>query len=179
MRAFIALEISEVLKQRAEELEKEFQIEGLTLVKTEAMHITLQFLGETSVEQAEKVVGVMKKLKVKPFRLDLAGLSYFSPRLIRVIFVEISNGIEPLQDLYNKLSDGLTANGIRFEEENYTPHLTIARAKRVRYIRKLREILDKNSKVELGSFEVRSVALKESTLTPEGPVYRDLYKLNL
>lgn len=177
MRAFIALEVPYEIKERAEALEKEFGMEGLSLVKKEAMHITLQFLGEIDVGQAEKVAGAMEKIRFVPFRVSLSELSYFSPRMIRVVFVEVARGKEELQELYAKLSVALTAAGIRFEEEKYTPHFTIARAKHVRDIRKLREALSKNSKVELGSFDVRSVVLKESTLTPSGPVYRDLYKL--
>ena len=177
MRTFIALEVSEEVKIRARILEEEFKIDGLGLVNKEAMHITLQFLGDTSMQEAEKVVDLMQKIKFTPFKISLSGVSFFSPRLIRVIFVEIAQGQKELQLLYSKLSTALTASGIKFEEERYTPHFTIARVKRVKEMRRLREILEKNSKAGLGSFEVSSIVFKESTLTPDGPVYRDLYKL--
>lgn len=177
MRAFIALDVPEEIKGRAEILEKEFSIEGLSLVKKEAMHITLQFFGEISMPEVEKVVEAMKKISFRPFNVNLSGVSFFSPRLIRVIFVEITRGEEELRRLYGKLSTALTASGIRFEEEDYKPHFTIARVKRVREMRKLRDILEKNSKAAVGSFDAGSIVFKESTLTPEGPVYRNLYEL--
>jgi 2'-5' RNA ligase len=179
MRAFIALEVPEEIKGKAESLENEFRMEGLTLVKREAMHITLQFLGEIDAAGVEKVIEVMKKGSVTPFKVTLSHLSYFTPRLIRVIFVEMTKGREELKQIYSRLGGALTASGIRFEEENYVPHFTIARVKRVKDMQKLRELLERNSKAELGSFEVRSIALKESTLTPEGPVYNTLYELKL
>jgi 2'-5' RNA ligase len=179
MRAFIALEVPEGIKQRVEDLENDFRMEGLTLVKKEAMHVTLQFLGEIDAGQAEKVVESMKKVRLLPFKVNFSGLSYFTPRLIRVIFAEISQGEKEIRDLYGKLGSELTSSGITFEaERDYKPHLTIARVKRVKDMRRLRDSLEKNSRVELGSFEARSVVLKESTLTPAGPLYRSLYELN-
>ncbi len=180
MRAFIALEVPETIRQRAEELEKDFGIEGLTLVKKDAMHVTLQFLGDIDAAQAEKVVESMKKVKFAPFKVGFSGLSYFTPRLIKVIFVEISQGEKELRELYGKIGKELKSSGITFEiEKDYKPHLTIARVKHVKEMRLLRDALEKNSHLELGTFEARSVALKESTLTPSGPVYRSLYELNL
>lgn len=179
MRAFIALDVPEEIKERAELLEAEFRIDGLTLVKKDAMHITMQFLGEINAEQAEKTIEAMKRIDFKPFRVGLSGLSYFTPRLIRVIFVEVAQGEKELCNLYGRLGGELAASSVAFEEENYKPHFTIARVKRVREMQKLRGILERNSKVELGSFDVRSIVFKESTLTPNGPVYTDLYKIPL
>ena len=180
MRAFIALDVPEEIRQRAETLGNEFRMDGITLVKGDAMHITLQFLGEIDAAAGEKVVEAMKEVKRTPFRVSLSGLSYFTPRLIRVIFVELNGGGQEVKELYGKLSKVLSAKGIAFGQENdYTPHFTIARVKRVGDMRRLREALAKNSKAELGSFNATSIALKESTLTPEGPVYRTLYELKL
>lgn len=179
MRAFIALEVPEEIKQRAEELEKEFALDGITLVRRNVMHITLQFLGEVSVQELEKTTAVMKGIEHAPFDVELAGVSFFTPRLIRVIFIKLARGEKELQEIYGKLSGALAAMGIRFEEEAYTPHFTIARVKRVRDMRRLREVLEKNSGVSLGSFEARTITLKESVLTQEGPVYRSLYEREL
>ncbi len=180
MRAFIALNVPEEIRLRAEALEKDFAMEGLTLVKKESMHLTLQFLGDINAEQAEKAIAAVKTLKQAPFRVTLSGVSYFTPRLIRVIFVEVSEGADKLREIYAKLGSALDANKIAYEKENdYTPHLTIARVKRVGEMRRLREALDKNSKATLGSFTASFVALKESDLTPSGPFYRTLYELKL
>lgn len=178
MRAFIALEVTEEIRRRADVLEKSFQIDGLTLVKRDAMHITMQFLGEVSVQQAERAVDSLKKISFRPFKVKLSGVSYFTPRLIRVIFVEVSQGGKELIELYTKIGNALNAAGIGYERESYKPHLTIARVKRVKEMGKLRKALEDNSKFELGTFEVRSIFMKESELRPDGPVYNDLYELH-
>ena len=177
MRAFIALDVPEDVKQRAEALEKNFEMDGITLVKKDALHITLQFLGELNAEQADRTVAAMKKVRFKPFRVSLSGLSYFTPRMIKVIFVEAATGGRELIELYGKVSAELKASGIGFDEEKYAPHLTIARVKWAKEMRRLREMLEKNARAELGSFEATSIALKESTLTAAGPEYRTLYEL--
>ncbi len=180
MRAFIAIDIPEELKRKAELLENGFRMEGIALVHKDSMHITLQFLGEIDAAQAEKVIAAIKSCATKPFRLTLSEVSYFTPRLIRVIFADITEGRDALQRLYSKLDSALTARSIVFEKEHgYAPHLTLARVRRVKDMRALRQALELNAKAELGSFEVRSIVLKESVLTPEGHTYRDLYVLAL
>jgi 2'-5' RNA ligase len=180
MRAFIALNVPEEIRARAEELEGDFRMDGITLVKKEAMHLTMQFLGEINAEQAEKAIGAMKAVRQAPFKVTVSGLSYFTPRLIRVIFVGVTEGAAELVELYSKLGGALTAKGVEFEkEDDYRPHITIARVKRVGDMRRLREALEKNAKAELGSFIASSISLKESNLTPRGPIYRQLYELKL
>ncbi len=177
MRAFIALDVPEEMKQKAEALGNDFRIGGITLVKKEAMRITLQFIGEIDAAQAEKVTYAMKSLKFKPFKVTLSGLSYFTPRMIKVIFVEVSEGAPELKVIYEKLSSALRRYGVSFEREDYVPHFTIARVKWAKEMRKLRDAIEKNSKIELGSFEAKEISLKESDFTPSGPVYRNLYEL--
>lgn len=177
MRAFIALDLPEDLKQRAERLERDFEMGGVTLVKKEAMHITLQFLGELNAEQAEKAAEAMKRVSFRKFRIHLSGLSFFTPRMIRVIFVEAEEGRKELATLYGKVGAELKKSGIGFEDERYTPHFTIARVRWAKDMRRLREMIERNKKADLGAFDAVSIALKESTLTPEGPTYRTLYEL--
>ncbi|MEM3136972.1 MAG: 2'-5' RNA ligase family protein, partial [Thermofilaceae archaeon] len=59
-------------------------------------------------------------------------------------------------------------------EEEFTPHLTIARVKTG--IGSLTTFIDKNSDVEIGMMTVDSLRLKKSILTPRGPIYETLYE---
>jgi 2'-5' RNA ligase len=180
MRAFIALNVPEHVRRRAEEIENDFRIDGLTLVKKEEMHLTLQFLGEIDAAQAENAVDAINSVKRQPFAVSLSGVSYFTPRLIRVIYIGTDKGTKELRELYAKLGSTLTSRGVGFDKEkNYTPHLTIARVKRVNEMRRLREALEKNANADAGSFIASSISLKESSLTPYGHVYRNLHELKL
>ncbi|MGA3020769.1 MAG: RNA 2',3'-cyclic phosphodiesterase [Candidatus Micrarchaeales archaeon] len=179
MRAFIAIEVPDEIKNRVETLQKELQSSGIILVKKEAMHLTLQFLGEINAEEVELVKSAIEKASRAPFRINLSGISYFSPDFIKVIFVAVREGTAELNELYTKLADALTEREIRFEREEYMPHLTIARVKHVGDRKNLIDEINKHSSLEFGSFEAKSIFLKKSTLTPNGPIYENLYELKL
>lgn len=177
MRAFIALEVPEEIKERVEALGKELGAEGLTLVKRNAMHITLQFLGEISEEQAGHVKEAMQTIKFAPFQAELSGISYFTPQFIKVIFIKVARGSDELKELYAKLGDALSASEVSFENENYVPHLTVARVKHIGDKRRLLQTIGNHAGTEFGSFAASSVVLKKSVLGPSGPEYSDLYEL--
>lgn len=179
MRAFIAIEIPDELKDAMIELERTLGLDGLVFVKKEALHITLQFLGEIDDAQAERVKAALGAIKFHPFTARLSGLSYFSPDFIRVVFVKVAGGAQEISELYRLTADALSSAGIKFEREAYTPHLTIARVKHVSDRSKLISLIERNADLEFGSFSVNSLVFKKSVLTGEGPVYTDLYKLEL
>ena len=179
MRAFIAIDLPDELKDNIVQLEKALNLGGLVLVKREALHITLQFLGEIDDAQAEKVKAALSAVKFHPFSAKLAGLSYFSPEFIKVIFVKISEGAQDVSELYELIANALMTAGINFQREDYTPHITIARVKHALDRNKLASIIEKGSNVELGSLSVNSVVFKKSILSGEGPAYTDLYELKL
>lgn len=179
MRAFISLEVPEDVKDRTEKLQAEMPREGLLLVKRPALHVTLLFLGEMSPDGLEKVKAAMQSIKFHPFSVSLSGVSYFSPDFIKVIFAKVADGDSDMRGLYSMLCDALSANGVPFRKEDYIPHLTIARVKHVRKREDLIDAISMLSSAELGSFEAKSIHLMESTLTPDGPVYNELYELEL
>ncbi len=177
MRIFIAVDVSEEVKGKVGKLQSEMDTGGLALVKRDAMHITLQFLGERSAEEAEMVKKAIATVKLSRFRVSFVGLSYFSPDLVKVVFAKVEEGDGGLRGIYAKINNALLANGVGFPKENYVPHLTVARVKRAGNKKALLDFIGSNSSRDLGSFEVRSISLKESVLTPGGPEYRDLYEL--
>jgi len=179
MRAFIALEVPEEIKEKIEELQKEFGSEGIVLVKKEAMHITLQFLGNIGEVDVAKVREAMQEIGSAPFEVRLVGLSCFTPEFIKVVFAKVTAGSEELVEIYKELADALKEKGLAFEKEEYIPHLTLARVKRVRNKDALVSAINKHSALDLGSFTASGISLKESILTPEGPVYNTLYELKL
>jgi len=178
MRIFIAIDVSDEVKGKVGKLQSELSTGGLVFVKREAMHITLQFLGEKSAEEVEMVKKALSSIKFSRFRVSFVGLSYFSPDQIKVVFAKVEEGDGNLRGIYTKINNALLANGVGFPKENYVPHLTVARVKRAGNKKTLLDQIESNSSRDLGSFEVRSISLKESVLTPDGPEYKDLYKLD-
>ena len=172
MRSFIAVELPEGILKRVSEAQAKLP-QGLRPVSQKNMHITLAFLGEISEERAREVSAAMGALDCSAFPLSCAGLGAFpSRKSARILWAGIeSPGLLKLQKgLEQKLS------GLGFEKGDFTPHMTIARAKSQA---SLDSLLEKYSGFQFGSCTISSIFLKKSTLAPEGPVYETLYEHRL
>lgn len=175
MRAFIAAEIPEDIKERLAELQASFKAPGLVPVRPEAMHLTLHFFAEISDGAKDDISRAMESSKTTRFTVKAEGVSFFTPRQVKVIFASITDGKAELVNLYNTLGKNLERNGIRLTEERaYTPHLTLFRV-RGSDNRALLELIKNLETAEVGSFIVDRIFLIKSVLTSEGPVYTDLH----
>ncbi len=178
MRVFIAVDVDQpemVQSLRALEEELSSLRVPMKLVEPENLHITIRFIGEVS----DFIVGeirskVLPSLRFKPFKLRLAGLGAFpSPSNARVIWVGITEGFEELKAIREQVDKGLKDLGLRLEEEEFVPHITLARLKE-RGSPAVLKFLMERSNYEIGEMTVTSVRLKKSTLTPRGPIYETL-----
>jgi len=175
MRLFTAIELPSDIKKVILEKSMELAGPGITLVKEEALHLTLHFFGEKSSEDAEKIKNALKEASWSAFKTNLYGISTFSPKFIKVIFVGVREGSAEAIDLYNRLSLKLDAERLSYEKERYTPHVTIARVKFADK-EKLLQFINKYKDYSFGSFNVSSFYLIKSTLTSSGPIYERLYE---
>jgi 2'-5' RNA ligase len=103
-------------------------------VPRENFHLTLVFLGEVDISRVPDISRAMKDIArtTKPFMLSLSHVGAFpelaSPRVIW-------HGLEKskiLSDLAARLTQRLRIAGCTFEEREYRPHITLARAKEVK-----------------------------------------------
>ncbi len=179
MRAFIAVDIPDDIKERLLDAAAVLPSNGIVPVKPEALHITLHFLGELDAKGIASAKEALQCLETKPFGVSFAGVSYFDSNFIKVVFAKVSRGAETLSAAYASLSDELSGRGLVLESRAYTPHATIARVKYVADRDALIGAMSRLGGTEFGSFEVRSVALKESVLSRLGPVYSTLDELQL
>lgn len=176
MRAFIAAEIPDDIKTKLRELQLRFNMDGLTPVRTEAMHLTLQFFEEVSDEQVVEIERAMDNSRTKRFKVSVAGISYFSPSFVKVIYASIKAGSSEIAALYRDLVANLKANGIMLtEEREYTPHLTLFRVKHQPDKAMLVQTIKKYENSDVGSFSVDRLLLIKSVLSSEGPEYTTLH----
>lgn len=171
MRAFIAINLRQNAKAafRAALAALE-SVSGLKVVKEENLHLTLKFLGE--IEDPKKIETALKIAVTKsaPFSGRLRGVGAFpSTKRPRVVWAGVENPA-PQAELQAAIDGALTPLGFPKEKE-FSTHLTLARAKddvdRVSLTRVLVEL----ERFEGPRFEVDSVELMRSTLTPKGPIY--------
>jgi len=176
MRAFIAIEVSDELREKMTELQKQLSLDGVKPVEKENLHLTLHFLGEMDETMKEKVIKAMDKLSCKKFEMSCEGVGAFpSKNYIRVIWV----GAEApeLKQIYDQLGTEFARLG--FKQEQFSPHITLARVKFLKDKEKLSEFLEENKQLELGECKVEGVFLKKSTLTPRGSIYENVYEKKL
>jgi 2'-5' RNA ligase len=146
----------------------------LTVVKPDAIHITLKFLGEIDEKTCERVQEVLSAIRFEPFEITLGGVRGNPPSSPRVIW----SGVRDEGDcgrLFALVEEALLPLGIPRERRAYTPHATLARVKR--FDPSLLPALKDLASIEFGSCPVMCIKLKKSTLTPSGPVYEDLMEV--
>lgn len=148
----------------------------LKLVELENLHLTLRFIGEIPRELVEKVIEALRSVEFSPFTIRFVGLGAFpNPRRPRVIWVGVEEGAKELSELSAKVNSGIAKLKLPKQEEEFTPHLTIARVKSG--VGSLPRLIEENANVEFGSMLVDRFRLKKSTLTSRGPIYETLFEV--
>ncbi|MEZ0371504.1 MAG: RNA 2',3'-cyclic phosphodiesterase [Candidatus Sericytochromatia bacterium] len=178
LRLFTALPMPErVLKacgRLQSSLKPDFlQLEGTSdrvrWSRTENLHLTLNFLGDTSSELIPELLLLLEEVAARTPVLDLTlhSLDAFPKlRQAHVLVWRMAEN-EALNELYTTLSNGMAVLGILPEPRPYRPHLTLARIKPPQPLAEL-------PKPTPLSFESTHVVLFQSVLRPEGPEYTAL-----
>lgn len=161
MRVFVAADITD--DNIIHNIMTAQDIIGGQNVKQENLHFTLQFLGEVDESCIHQIVSTLQTIKFDKFNVILYGIGTFG-RPVRVIWVGV-NDPTPLQDLSCIIGHELNKK----TDKKFTPHVTISRLK-------------KNNKINItqykdyiwGTQSMDRFKIKESVLSPSGPVYVDL-----
>ncbi|MDE1825138.1 MAG: RNA 2',3'-cyclic phosphodiesterase [Candidatus Micrarchaeota archaeon] len=176
MRTFIAIDLPSHLRQSIAEVSQELEGRGVALVGEEVMHLSLHFLGDLSEKQIEEVREALGQIKPASFDVEVAGLWFFTPTFLKVVYAKLSKGEAQCTEIYNQLGNSLLEIGV-IEEKEYRPHITLARVNRGADNRKILQVVEKYRSHFFGSFTVNSIKLKASELTEKGPIYTDLYEV--
>jgi RNA 2',3'-cyclic 3'-phosphodiesterase len=181
IRLFIAIEIhaSKKIKDLINEVEKT----GINakLVEPENLHLTLKFLGDTDKELTGKIEETIKKsvADIKPFEIILKNIGVFPNQdYIKVVWIGVEN-IEILKDIAEKIDTKLQKIGFKKEKRPFSAHLTIARVKSAKNKEKLIQLINKYQNIELQKIKIDKITIKQSTLTPKGPIYTNLKEIML
>ena len=182
MRVFLAIEIDEKLKDKISEVQKEFAKcdAPLKYVETENLHCTLKFFGEIDDNKLNDVIRTIEN-KIKdhePFKISIKKTGVFpNERYVRVLWLGMED-VEPFSNLQKDLDEDFVKMGFK-KERSYTPHLTIGRVKGVQNKELLVSIVKDIEDIDIGTMHVDRLVLKESDLTPVGPIYTDLKEIYL
>lgn len=173
MRVFVAVEISdEDVISSIVKFQSKIKINAKPVLP-QNLHFTLQFLGEISEDSVEKIRQALKSIKFSPFKINFKGLGAFpNMKSPRVIWIGIDDfGASILKDLAKKIENLLFPLGFTIDKP-FKPHLTVFRIKNK--IDNINKELEKFESRDFGFQQISSIKLKQSVLTPQGPVYSDI-----
>jgi 2'-5' RNA ligase len=172
MRAFIAIDLPENVRDRILGVQEKLPEFKGKLTEIENIHLTLKFLGE--VENIELVKEKLSCIKFRKFKIRINKAGVFSENLVRIVWLGVDSKCKELWELQKEIDEKL--EDLFPEEKRFMGHITIARVKSLdknSFLSKLKEI-----KVNI-EFEVESFKVKKSVLTAEKPVYEDVLKVDL
>jgi 2'-5' RNA ligase len=181
IRAFIATEIP-----RFDELDCLVDRLGksgakISVSRSEGMHVTLKFLGDVKEDSVAEIIGHLERSAsgFAPFEVKVAGTGAFpNPRNPRVFWVGLEDG-GFLGRIAGSIDESLSTMGFTKENRPFTPHITIARVKAPFGVERATGILKEFEGAQFGTYLVKDIRLKKSTLTPTGSIYEDLGIINL
>lgn len=177
MRAFIAVEIDEQLKQKISKLISNLKKSGADAkwITENQMHITLKFLGNISKDKIGEISDALSIVSsdFKSFKITFSKIGAF-PNLDhpRIIWLGIDdNGAESLKMLNKNLENTLKKSGFREEDHSFQPHLTLARIKSGRNISGLVKLIKETDFASGNYTQINKLTLFQSTLNPGGTIY--------
>ena len=182
-RTFIAIDIPATvkLKKLLELLRVDLREEKIRWVNPEILHITLSFLGDTSEEQINYISEQLEKIcsGYSSIELHFKEPGVFpNLRKPRVFWIGMERN-EILVNLQGAIEVMLRDYGINRENKPFSPHLTIARIKRIENIDNLKYWLKKYRGKTIQKTKIGEVIYYESRLTSDGPIYNSIKKFPL
>ena len=184
IRAFLAVELPEALRQEVADFEADLQRAGADVkwVAPANLHLTLKFLGNVAEERVSSLTEALGQACAShsPLTLTLEGIGAFPKTTApRVLWVGTGEGKEPLAKLARQVEEACMALGFPAEERPFSPHLTIGRTRSTRGIARLIKQLQVAEFRGATPAPVSRVTFFQSTLGPHGPAYTPLAEIPL
>ena len=173
IRCFLAVELSESLKQEAqifvEGIKTEYPV--FRFIPSQNWHLTLHFFGDLSSAQAEEIQLRLPDFlgKTQPFSISLEHMGVFpDERKPRILWLGVSGDTSKLLALKKQVDQALKKLRFEIEKRPFHPHLTIARSKN--QFSKTALNLTREFKTKTID-SIRHLTLFQRSLSPQGAVY--------
>lgn len=149
-------------------------------VKLPHYHITLKFLGDTPISLIQPICDKLELLAKDflPIETRLSQIGAF-PNLInpKVIWIGIDEKGKYINTVVEKLNFHLQPLNFSMQNKPYLSHITLARVKGALNKDLASDIT--SVKISGDKFCLSQIALMESILTPQGPIYHEIKSYSL
>lgn len=184
MRLFIALELPAALRDPLTAfLSRQDRVGGLRWGAAAQLHVTLWFLGEVDESRVLRICEIVASAatEIAPIEVRLSGLGVFPtierPRVLYAALDDPRGGCEQLRE---RMTAPLEAEGFMRDEREFTPHITLARCNDARGRRQLGEILaDSTNGLMDADATLDECVMFQSVLRPSGAEYVALCRATL
>lgn len=182
-RTFIALpvRVGDDLLSLRQELMHSLKDERISWVDPKNFHVTLSFLGDTLPGDVDRISQALREGKhvQKSMSVTMSGVRSFGPeRNPRVIWAALGqeSWFRAIKESVDGLLDGL---GLPQADHSFTPHLTLARIRRLRQISSYLEIMEGIKTKSLESVCFDRLVYYRSELGSGAPEYKELAEILL
>ena len=161
MRLFVAIQLSDEMKKALVACMHDLKKQGVegNYVPAQNLHLTLAFIGE--YDDPAKVKRVIENVPLPQFRLSLSEKGNFGNLLWAGV-----KGNQKLKMYVKDLRDALRAAGIPFDDDKFTPHITLIRKAAAKKAYQVR--------LPKAEMTVRKVSLMKSEMKNGKTVYREM-----
>ncbi len=162
MRLFIAIELSDAVKDALEKAQDGLRRRGVrgNFTPRDNLHLTLAFIGEWP--DPEAVLDAMESVSFAPFPLRLEGFGQFGD-----LWWAGLSGSEALSGCVRRLRRALAEADIPFDRKKFTPHITLLR-------RAVWNGSPRVPAVPAAEMEVSGISLMRSDRGRHGMIYTEL-----
>ena len=167
-RLFIAIDLPDEIKSTLQQCQPP-SLPGIRNTRREQLHLTLHFLGESSIEP---VATALQAVRITPLTLLIEGVGSFTNNERGSI---LWAGIRPsteLTDLHQSIAAALVPIGFRPETRLYAPHITLARCESRIPAEIVQSFLKAHANLSLPPVTITELRLYSSTLSSAGPSYK-------
>jgi 2'-5' RNA ligase len=127
MRLFVAISLPEVVKASLAQLQQ--PVEGLRWQAKEQLHLTLRFIGNVGLPEAELLQKLLGQIRAPTFTYSLNGLGCFpSTGRPRVLWAGVEK-VPLLMELQRTVELSCQKAGLEPETRLFTPHITLGKVK--------------------------------------------------
>ena len=193
MRAFVAVEMSEPIREALSALIAEMRRLDAPVkwVEAQNIHLTLKFLGAVPDAAVARATEILRGCTsgIAPFSIEIAGAGGFPDlKRPRVIFVCAADQPPVAAELARRLNEQMAEVGAERDDRPYQNHITLGRVRpsrasgssdEPRHLARLTQRLESLQGKSFGSMQVAEVTLMESKLPPAGPIYSPVERVRL
>lgn len=182
-RLFLAYKIPTDLRNdllvSQHKLKNSLQLQGISWVKPDNMHITVAFLGQVEEKTISILEDIIRTQSFPMFTVRGDKMSFFMRNNVpSILYFGLSNTSE-LEKTANDIRGRLVDKSIDFDRKPFNSHITIARIKDEESGASLKDyILSKQESFQQMTYKISSITLYESRYSDNGPQYVSLFEKN-